>query len=255
MHLCFIDESGTPAKPGRETPRFFVIAGLVIPEERWHRIAAKVQGLKTRSHYRGEIKWRYFAPQNDDQDNAMAAWPFERRNRFREELFSILTADKSIQIVSGVCEASAAYRIANVTTQNDLYFGTYKVVTERFQYLLQNITRKSGRDTFGIIVADHRGRGDDEQMRIQHQRLIAENTQYTSAYSSLVEGLFLTPSHLSVGIQLADMVAGAIWRRFESDDSRWFDLIRSSFRKSPAGAIDGFGLARYPKRGWNGPIP
>ncbi|WP_421915394.1 DUF3800 domain-containing protein [Mesorhizobium sp.] len=46
MHLCFVDESGTPAKPGAQTPRYFVIAGLVIQEDRWHRASGMLQGLK-----------------------------------------------------------------------------------------------------------------------------------------------------------------------------------------------------------------
>lgn len=61
---------------------------------------------------------------------------------------------------------------------------------------------------------------------------------------------------MSVGVQLADMVSGAIWRRFEADDPYWFGKISKSIRKCPrTGAIDGFGIARFPKRGWTGPVP
>jgi hypothetical protein len=62
MHLCFIDESGTPRKPKGKWPKFFVMAGLIVPEERWHVVAARLHGLKTRLRYRGELKWRFFAP-------------------------------------------------------------------------------------------------------------------------------------------------------------------------------------------------
>ena len=58
---------------------------------------------------------------------------------------------------------------------------------------------------------------------------------------------------MSVGIQLADMVAGAIWRYHEHGDSTWLDLIKSAFRTNRHGTIDGFGIARFPKRGWTGP--
>jgi hypothetical protein len=91
-------------------------------------------------------------------------------------------------------------------------------------------------------------------MRTQHQRLVEETHEYTSNYKNLIEGLFLTPSHLSVGIQMVDMVAGAIWRRFEANDSYWFDVIKPSLRTSAGGVLDGFGICRFPKRGWTGPI-
>ncbi|WP_354044319.1 DUF3800 domain-containing protein [Devosia sp. UYZn731] len=83
--MCFIDESGTPAKLGADKPRYFVLAGLVIPEERWPKVALQLRGLKARYNYWGELKWRFFAPGNRGDDNPMAAWDQARRNEFREK--------------------------------------------------------------------------------------------------------------------------------------------------------------------------
>jgi hypothetical protein len=138
--------------------------------------------------------------------------------------------------------------------QNDLYFMTYKVVTERFQYYLQDISRSSGATFRGIIVADHRGKHDDTYLRVRHQELVENESAFTSAYKNLIEGLFLTPSHMSVGIQFADLVAGTIWRRFSANDDFWFEKIKSCLRTSPAGKIDGYGIVLFPKAGWTGPI-
>lgn len=254
MHLLFVDESGTPPKPGRQALEYFVIAGLVIPEDRWPGLRDKLVGLKRREKYRGEVKWRYFAPNNQDGANPMKEWEQARKNEFRDSIFSIITDSKSCRIVACSCEAPTVYGLGNVNDQMDLYFRTYKPVTERFQYLLQDITRTSGRDTLGIIVADHRGKGDDDSMRVRHERLVTETDRYTSTYANFVESLFFSPSHMSVGVQLADMVAGAIWRAQAHQDMTWFDRLRPSFRKSPRDQIDGFGLARLPKAGWQGPV-
>ena len=216
MHLCFIDESGSPARQDQTRPRYFVIGGLVVPEEKWHVLASRLSGAKRQFSYFGELKWRYFAPQNNDLDNPMLTWDRNRRDEFRHHIFKIISSDKSVNAVAGVARAFAAYQLSTVQIPSDIYFGTYKVVTERFQYLLQDISRTSGRKAYGIIVADHRGRGDDEAMRIQHQRLVEQDHIFGSRYGNLIEGLFLTPSHLSVGVQLCDMVAGAIGRKFES---------------------------------------
>src|SRR4051812_28922958 len=124
MHLCFVDESGTPAKPNRQWPCYFVIAGLIVPEERWRLMANRLHGLKTRFGYRGEPKWRFFAPHNDDDDNPMREWAQDTKNDFRRHVFSIITQDKSIKLVAGVCQAAAAYAIPGVAEQHDLYFGT-----------------------------------------------------------------------------------------------------------------------------------
>lgn len=254
MHLLFVDESGTPPKPSGTALAYFVIAGIVIPEDRWMGLRDKLVGLKVREKYRGEVKWRYFAPNNSDASNPMRKWPQEKRNAFRESVFSIITETKSCRIIACSCESPTAYGLGNVNDQMDLYFRTYKPVTERFQYFLQDISSASGRDTFGIIVADHRGKGDDDAMRVRHERLVTEGNQYTSTYVNFVESLFFAPSHMSIGIQLADMIAGAIWRAQAHNDTTWYERIRPSFRTSAKGAIDGFGIARFPKKGWQGSI-
>lgn len=254
MHLLFVDESGTPPKPGRLGREYFVIAGLVIPEDRWPGLRDKLVGFKARKQYRGEVKWRFFAPNNQDPSNPILSWEQDEKNEFREEVFGIIAGSKSCRIISCSCESPAVYALGNVNTQMDLYFQTYKPVTERFQYLLQDIPRTSGRDTLGIIVADHRGKGDDDSMRLRHERLISETDRYTSNYPNFVESLFFSPSHMSIGVQLADMVAGAIWRAQAHNDLAWFERLRPSFRTSPNGSIDGYGIARLPKAGWQGSI-
>lgn len=79
-----------------------------------------------------------------------------------------------------------------------------------------------------------------------YQRLLTGSEKNFSNYKNLIEGVFIAPSHLS-GIQLADMVAGAVFRRFVRNDDRYYKLIENAFRKSPQGSIEGYGLIRCPK--------
>jgi hypothetical protein len=250
MHLFFVDESGTPAKLAADKPRHFVIGGVVISDTAWHTVREKLLGLKIEKQYRGEVKWRFFAPNNKDDDNPMRDWSFDERNEFRDRVFRIINENKSIKVLCCVTDCKEAYKIASINTQADLYFRTYKPLTERFQYMLQDVSREVGVKISGLIVADHRGSKDDNKMRQQHERLVHETGQNTSSYTNLVEGLFFAPSHMSVGIQLADMVAGAVWRKFERDDSTYFDVIQQSFRSSKDGTINGYGLVKFP-RNWD----
>jgi len=63
----------------------------------------------------------------------------------------------------------------------------------------------------------------------------------------LVETVFFVPSELSIGIQLADMVAGCVFRMLEKKDHRFFDKIKNSIRCSPKGIFKGYGLVKVPK--------
>lgn len=251
-----MDESGSPPKEiNAERRRFFVIAGLIMHESQWHGVAEEVQQLKTRPEFgiTGEIKWRYFGPDNTDQDNSVTHLDQEARDEFRTKLFEIITKRKSIKIVACAADAIAAYKTSYVNDPQDLYHYTYKPVSERFQYHLQDLSRSVGDKQLGIMIADPRGKRQDESLRKEHHRLVDYDSPFVSQYDNYVETIFLTPSHLSVGIQLSDMVAGAIGRALNSRDLKFAKQIKSAFRCQPNGNIEGFGFVRFPKQGWGKP--
>lgn len=89
-------------------------------------------------------------------------------------------------------------------------------------------------------------------MRNVHTSLIESSANVYSNYENIIEGLFIAPSDMSTGIQYADMVAGAVYRKFENKDERFFNLIKESIRKNPkTGSLDGYGIIRNPKSTWN----
>lgn len=250
MHFLFMDESGTPPRPGVGEPRYFVVAGVIVPEDTWHTLRDGLMGLKIRRKIRGELKWRYFAPSNEDARNPMRALPQETRDEIRSEVYKLICSIRSVKTIACVVSNAAAYEMQSVNEQQDIYHLCYKGVTERFQYHLQDLSRELGRKQFGVVVADHRGGHDDKLLRQVHQKLLHSKGEFISEYHNLIEGLFLEPSHLSVGIQLADLAAGAVWRKFERQDDTWFEKLLPSFRTDKNGNVDGYGLVKSPKRGW-----
>ena len=72
-------------------------------------------------------------------------------------------------------------------------------LAERFHHLL------AAEDDVGLIVVDSRFRDEDTRLR----RFFADLTEAGTPYMKLeriVEGLFLGPSHYSIGLQCADLV-------------------------------------------------
>jgi hypothetical protein len=256
MLLCFVDESGSPPPPGKaDRRRYFIIAGVIMHESQWHGVAEEVRQLKNKKEYSvdGEIKWRYFGRENTDKDNSVSHLDQAQKDKFRESLFEIITKRKSIKIIACAADALAAYKTTYVNTQDDLYHYAYKPVSERFQYHLQDISRSVGDKQLGIVIADHRGKKQDETFRKRHHKLVDDESAFTSKYENYIETIFLTPSHLSIGIQLADMVAGAVGRAMNSRDLRFAKMIKPAFRARPNGKIDGFGFVRFPCNGWGKP--
>lgn len=252
MQILFIDESGSPPPPeGQVETPLFVLGGLVIPEDFWSKLAADLSRLKAHFGIKGEIKWRYFAPQRPGaKTHSLSHLNVEQKEGLRTQLYSAISRYKSVKIISVVTHVPSAYKLKYVRNADDLYWYSYKQLTERFQYYLQDLERTVGQRVNGIIVCDHRAPRDDERLRELHHELLANAKAITSQYKNLIEGLFIAPSHLSVGVQFADMVAGAVYRHFKADDDRFFRQIEPSFRRSNAGKVEGYGLVKFPKGSW-----
>src|ERR1700733_5441435 len=123
MHLCFIDESGSPpSEKQTERVRYFVIAGLIMHEAQWHGVFQDINKLRQKPRFSvsGEIKWRYFGPDNTDKDNSVRHLNQAARDAFRLELFSIVTKRKSLRIVSCVANTQLAYQKGYVKTPDDI---------------------------------------------------------------------------------------------------------------------------------------
>lgn len=249
MHVLFVDESGTPPPPNRtcETP-FFVLGGVAVPEDQWRKLASDLAAIKASFKIIGEIKWRHFAGQKPgSKPTPLSHLSIEDKEKVRSRVYAALTAYKSIKLIAVVCDTERAYGLPYVSSADEMYWYAYKQLTERFQYYMQDLERTVGANQNGIIVCDHRAPKDDQRLRDLHHRMIHSSKPNVSKYSNLVEGLFIAPSHQSVGIQFADMVAGAVYRKHAKGDDRFFNQIVASFRISPKGEINGFGIVHFPK--------
>ena len=118
-------------------------------------------------------------------------------------------------------------------------------LAERFHHLLQD------EDDRGIIVIDSRFHEKDDRLRRFFGDLTADGTPYTKL-DRIVEGLFLGPSHFSIGLQCADLVvaATAASERGVGAGSGYFKKLLPRFARHPAtGDHVGVGLKRFPREG------
>lgn len=250
MHLLFIDESGTPPKPQNCDGRYLVIGGLIIPDAVWYGVSRELNKLRARFKVEKEIKWKHFGQLKDDGRNAVIHLTNKQREAFRSDLFKIITGRRAIKVIACVTSCEAAYKLSSITCPDDIYELTYKGVTERFQYFLQDITKEVGSHQYGMVIADHRMHVDDDRLRRHHHGLLERREPTSSSYSNIIETIQFAPSHFSVGLQLADMVAGAVGRYFQYQDGRFVKQLLSAFRASPKGEIAGYGLVKMPKQGF-----
>ena len=224
-----------------------MIGGLSIPDAIWHGVAREFALLKARYSVTQELKWKHFGQKDADRENCVGHLSNGDRDRFRTEVFDLIIARKALRIIACVTSCEAAYGMPSVNTTDDIYHLTYKGVTERFQYLLQDMTKEVGAHQYGMVIADHRMHVDDTKLRAHHHGLIDRTSTVMSKYNNLIETIQFAPSHFSLGLQLVDMVSGAIGRYFQHGDKRFVLKLLPAFRRSPSGDIAGYGLVEMPK--------
>ena len=240
MHLCFIDESGTPPSKPNPTQPYFTLGAVVIRDVDWKDVAKVVRGYCTRNQLKGELKWRYFSPHNASADNPMLERRPEERKALSIEMAKLI-AKCPLTVIACVTDIAAAFEYTSVSSQRELYHFAYKPLTERFQYFLQD------NKSVGIVIADHRGRDDDRLLRAHHDTLIAKPGNTVSGYGRLIEGLFLQDSCHSIGIQIADFVAGAIHRAYSTKDGELAKIIKPKIRAKSDGTVQGHGIVHHPR--------
>jgi len=242
MHLLFIDESGSlPPKGKHKGDDRFVLGGIIISEDTWFKIDSELRTLKRKYSVAEEIKWRYFY-QSKDKQTPLSHLDEDQKERFRTDIFRIIARYKSIKIISAVADISQCYQKAYIRNDDELYWYAYKQLIERFQYYVQDLSKEAGGKMNGIVVCDHRERRQDKRLQDMHDRMLHGQGKFTSSFASIVEGVFIVPSHFSTGIQLADMVAGSIYRRFAKGDDRFFNQIAGRIRTAPNGRTCGYGI-------------
>lgn len=229
MHLLFIDESGQLAER-----RFFAIGGVALRDSDWHEMRDQWQTTLAEHGWPVEKEVKWHGIRTGEVPPALADAIVAALARSPLRCYVTL-----LNVELGLVEAPDFFANDEETYATGLMF-----LAERFQLLL------AAEDDVGLIVVDSRFREDDARLR----RFFADLTHDGSPYSRLdriIEGLFLGPSHYSIGLQCADLVCAitAAAERGNGQARGYLKVLMPRFATHPAtGALDGVGIKRFPEQ-------
>jgi hypothetical protein len=231
MYLLFLDESGRLDQGG-----LFALGGIAIRDsdwpllkELWHQTLRDANWPLDR-----EVKWHGIRKGEVPPALADAVYQMLERAPF--------TAYVSVLDLNAGPEAFPPDEHAFFRSAEDVYATALMFLAERFQHLLADV------DDRGLIVIDSRFREQDARLRRFFGDLQEAGTPYMRL-DRIVEGLFLGPSHYSIGLQCADLVvaATAAAERGVGLGRGYFARLEPRFATHPAtGSIYGVGLKRFP---------
>lgn len=216
MYLLYLDDAGSPGNPEEE---YFVLGGICVFEAQVEWFTRELDKLA--------------APftNNPDDIEFHASTIFSRR----EAPWKGLTIDDARGLMKSVLKVAASSYDSTALfacaihkdsfSESDPVGLAFEDLCQRFDYFL-NRQRQAGDQQRGLIVLDRTTR------ETSLQRLSREFRRAGTRWGSLrniADTPFFVDSRASRLVQLADHVAYSVFRRYNTGDAQYMDLIAARF--------------------------
>lgn len=239
MRVYYFDDSGSRI-PNNPKAKFFVLGGFGIDDsqipflQREIRTIAKSYGMDIKHPV--ELKFQHVATLKDtakENDHNHAQWMLragiEERNRRRALVYSCLRAALRTPSAEAICVGVNTHRL------NPNESAIAKALTPLLERVQMNC---QDHDSSGLVMMD------EEQKDNKALREFLRNGSPYFKYDRLLDSLAFMPSQESVGIQIADLIAGGFSRHINYGDPGYL----RTFLKSAAthnGTYLGCGIKLY----------
>jgi hypothetical protein len=228
VDLLFLDESGKIGESG-----LFALGGVAVRDRDWGALRHCWQETLAAHRWPLERELKWHGIRTGSVPPALADAVFETLSLAPVRCYVAL-----LDLVEGPRVEPEYFR-----SEDDIYGTALMFLAERFEHQL------IAEDELGLIVVDSRWRERDGRLRRFFADLTEEGTPYMR-FDRMVEGLFLGPSHYSIGLQCADLVvaATAAAERGIGLARRYLKQLLPRFAVHPAtGELEGVGIKRFPE--------
>lgn len=230
MYLLYVDESGSPTDPDQN---FFVLSGVSIFERKTHWVEEELNAIVARFNpqdpYALEL---HGSPMRSGKSEWKTFQKEDRIQAIKDCLSIIARSQGNIRLFASVIERGA-------NGGDDPIESSFEQVASRFDMFLNRL-HKQGNSQRGIAIFD---KSTTEKSIQNLARTFKHNGHSYGKLKNFSEVPLFLDSKASRLIQLADLVAFAIYRNFQASDSQYFDIIKNCF-DSYAGTVHGLNVRR-----------
>ena len=227
MYILYVDESGSIWNP---TERHFVLAGIAVFERQIYHLISEadrfVSALGTGMVHDVELHASVMAK------GGKAPW----KGMTRPVRLTLI--EKALDILVGAHRSVRAFAVVvdkRARAPHDPIEYAFEEICNRFNLFLSRKWQREREKHRGLIVMDEsRYEGTLQGLARDFRE---EGTRW-GALRNLAEVPLFADSQASRLIQLADLLAWAVWRRYEHADTRFFDRLVSRF-DAEGGVIHG----------------
>lgn len=216
MYLLYVDESGSPGDPNQ---KHFVLAGVAVFERETHWIEDQLNHIASRFNPADPYACELHGSPMRSGRGEWKGLPMEKRiQAIKDALGIIAERHPRVRLFASVVDRDAV-------KHSDMVYHTFEQLASRFDHFLKREHRK-GNTQRGLAIFDK----STTEKSIQNLARTFKHDGHTwGQLRNFSEVPLFLDSEASRLIQLADLVAFAIFRHFEASDSQYFDIIKHCF--------------------------
>lgn len=235
MRVYYIDDSGN--RSSDTTRPFFVLGGFGIDSDQLAHLQAVIRDTTTRFglslKHPCELKFNNVGRSKDSErkPNWMVRVGLQEFAERRALVYACL--DQLAQVPT--------VKLLAVAVDKRLTYGVYRPIQHAIEPFLERVEYDcADHSTHGLVICDEE-EADDKALRQQ----MREGSLYVR-FNRIADTLSFMPSSESIGIQLADLVAGSVGRYLNHSDPGYMRHVWPAFRANAIGRVNGFGIKIYP---------
>jgi len=231
MHLLYVDESGSASDSSQ---KHFILAGVSIFERQTHWIEQHLNQIAVRFD---PVEPHSLELHGSPMRSGKGGWrkvPAADREQAIKDALQLAIASQSFNNVRLFGSVVNKSKLSGV----DPVFQSFEQVTSRFDMFLQRRHTKYNDTQRGIMLCDESSAENRIQTLAREFKYNGHSFGKTRNYSEVPVFLNSKASRL---IQLADLVAYAMFRHYELGDSQYFDIFKNRF-DSDGGIVHGLHL-------------
>lgn len=219
MHLLYIDESGAVTDPNQ---RFFILAGVAIFERKTHWVEQSLNAIAERFY--SQDPWEielHGSPMRSGREG-WKKFPLEQRLTAMDDVLKdgvVAHFGRNLRLFGAVIDKE---KISGV----DPVEHAFEQLVSRFDLFLKRLHTKGGDSQRGLMLLDKSSTERRIQSLAREFKYAGHSWGTTKNYAEVPVFLDSKASRL---IQLADMVAFALFRFYEHQDDRFYNLIKDCF--------------------------
>jgi hypothetical protein len=232
MHLLYVDDSGSI---GNATEKYFILGGVAVFERAVYHVIKELDDVVAGFKLGGsalDIELHGTEMYGGRAD----PWRSIKNKTERENMIN-----RALAVIANQRSAVTLFGIAvekSHVAPRDAVEYAFEEICSRFNLFLKrtnNRTAKSGESQRGLVIMDEMRHEQPLQALARHFRV---NGTRWGQLRNLAEVPLFVDSRASRLVQLADLVAYAMWRKYEYQDGRFFDPIIPYFDEE-GGVIHG----------------